>query len=111
MCTDMLYVAPALGRHIGDRRSREGAMSGRIAGCAEGRSPVGMSRAVRSLGVLCTATVFCVLASSPLAAAARPTWQQAQQRASVLVAQMTLDEKISMVHGDQALPINAAGHV
>ena len=34
-----------------------------------------------------------------------------ERRAALLVAQMTLDEKISMVHGDPAVPAGTAGYV
>jgi beta-glucosidase len=60
--------------------------------------------------VLSIAMVAALLPST--GAAASPPTSSAQQRAGALVAQMTLDEKISMVHGDQWPPAGAyAGHV
>src|SRR5262249_42022560 len=39
------------------------------------------------------------------------SWPEAQRQADSLVSQLTLDEKISLVHGDTFGPAGFAGHV
>jgi beta-glucosidase len=62
--------------------------------------------------IVSSAAVTVVLTGAAGSATAAPASDAAQRRASALVARMTLDEKIAMVHGDQFPPTGAfAGHV
>src|SRR5262249_46727044 len=75
-------------------------------------------RAARSAVITVTAAACLALvtAAPGTAAQARPasgavSWPDAQRQADGLVSQLTLDEKISLVHGDTFGPPGFAGHV
>jgi beta-glucosidase len=76
-------------------------------------------RAARSAVITVTAAACLALvtaAPGATRAAAAPasggiSWPDAQRQADGLVSQLTLDEKISLVHGDTFGPAGFAGHV
>jgi beta-glucosidase len=85
-----------------------------------GRAARRAAAGIASLALLAAIPIIAAAGASaspqtPLARAGTQAggsgWQSAQQKASALVAQMTLDEKISLVHGDEFGASGFAGHV
>jgi beta-glucosidase len=77
-------------------------------------------RAARSAVITVTAAACLALVTAAPGTAARAvaapasggiSWPDAQRQADSLVSQLTLDEKISLVHGDTFGPAGFAGHV
>ena len=72
---------------------------------------VGLVAVAPDSGTHSMAAVTGLDAARPVAAATGLSWHEAQRRAADLVSQMTLDEKIQLVHGDTSGFTGFAGHV
>ena len=75
------------------------------------RAAAGIASLALLAGALNIPVPSAFAASQPAAGQPSTGWQSAQQQASALVQQMTLDEKISLVHGDEFGASGFAGHV
>jgi beta-glucosidase len=80
-------------------------------GRAACRAAAGIASLALLAGALNVPVQSALATSQPGTAQPSTGWQSAQQQASALVSQMTLDEKVSLVHGDEFGASGFAGHV